>query len=211
MRKAKIPIGLLKSNLHDAGTEFSACPEASGTSAMQIIIENFCSFIMPDNLPQEYLANRYYSGYVEKKGFLSRIQKLLYFRFLSRMAKKTKKGIILTMRGMGQEGQETKEMAKSFFRLLESKLDIKNRKTPPTPEEVKEAIEQLKDIGRFSVFASISIIPGGGFSLIGLEILARKFGMKKFTFVPSAFRKNEKDGNSPKENNMDKPVTSIDK
>ena len=155
---------------------------------------------MPDNLPQEYLANKYYSGYVEKKGFFSRIQKLVYFRFLSRMARKTKKGIIITMRGMGQEAKETKDMAKSFFRLLESKLDMENRKTPPSPEEVKAAIEQLKDVGRFSVFASISILPGGGFSLIGLEILARKFGIKNFTFIPSACRKKEEDKVNKDEN-----------
>ena len=80
-------------------------------------------------------------------------------------------------------------MAQSFFRLLEHKLNLGERKDPPTEEEVKEAIEQLKDIGRFSIFATISIIPGGGFSLIGLELLARKFGVKNFTFVPSAFRK----------------------
>ncbi len=168
---------------------------------------------MPDNLPQEYLANKYYSGYIEKKGFLSRIQKLLYFRVLSKMARKTKKGIIVTMRGMGQEARETKDMARSFFRLLESKLDMENRKTPPSPEEVKEAIEQLKDVGRFSVFASVSILPGGGFSLIGLEILARKFGIKNFTFIPSAFRKKEETekDNSEKRNkdnlDMSAPLT----
>jgi copper homeostasis protein CutC len=95
------------------------------------------------------------------------------------------------MEGMGQEAKETKEMANSFFKLLESKLDLQNRKTPPSQEEVKAAIEQLKDIGRFSVFTTISILPGGGFSLIGLEILARKFGVKSFTFIPSAFRKKD--------------------
>jgi hypothetical protein len=47
-------------------------------------------------------------------------------------------------------------------------------------------------MGRFSVFATVSILPGGGFSLIGLELLARKFGVNNFTFVPSAFRKKEK-------------------
>ena len=58
-------------------------------------------------------------------------------------------------------------------------------------KEVKAAIEQLKDIGRISVFASVSILPGGGISLIGLELLARKFGVKNFTFIPTSFRKKE--------------------
>ncbi|MCD6347401.1 MAG: hypothetical protein J7L96_08285 [Bacteroidales bacterium] len=95
------------------------------------------------------------------------------------------------MQGVGQEAAETKVMAESFFKMLEHKLDLRNRKEPPSEEEVKAAIEQLKDVGRFSLFATISIIPGGGFSLIGLELLSRKLGVKRFTLVPSSFRKKE--------------------
>ena len=94
-------------------------------------------------------------------------------------------------RMLGNEAVETQVMARSFFRMLESKLDLKNRKEPPSEEEVKAAIEQLKDVGRFSLFATVSILPGGGFSLIGLELLARKFGVKNFTLVPSSFRKTQ--------------------
>lgn len=110
-------------------------------------------------------------------------------RFAQKFANSSKRAITNAMAGFGQEAKETRQMARSFFKLLESKLDLKNRKEPPTPEEVKEAIEQLKDVGRVSIFATISILPGGGFSLIGLEMLARKFGVKNFTFVPSAFRR----------------------
>ncbi len=108
-------------------------------------------------------------------------------------AEKTRKLIQITLGGVGQEARETEEMAQSFFRLLSNKLNLKNRKEPPSEEEVKQAIAQLKDVGRLSVFATISIIPGGGFSLIGLELLARKFGVKNFTFVPSSFRKSNID------------------
>ncbi len=92
---------------------------------------------------------------------------------------------------LGEEAVETKDMAESFFRMLEYKLNLNNRSEPPSKEEVKIAIEQLKDVGRFSLFATISIIPGGGFSLIGLELLARKMGVKNFTVIPSAFRKKK--------------------
>jgi len=44
-------------------------------------------------------------------------------------------------------------------------------------------------VGRLSVFTTAVILPGGAVSLMGLEILARKFGIK-FTFIPSSFRKN---------------------
>lgn len=112
-------------------------------------------------------------------------QKLLASKYSS----KTKTAIEHVAKGTKNEAIETKEMAETFFKLLSAKLDLEERTSPPTEEEVKAAIEQLKDVGRISVFATISILPGGGFSLIGLELLARKFGIKKFTFVPSSFRK----------------------
>ena len=112
--------------------------------------------------------NDYYfrDGKLHKKsGVTGWYYAALQSRFARRFARKTKKAIHYTMDGMGKEARETKDMAHLFYRMLESKLDLKKRKTPPTPEEVKEAIEQLKDVGRISVFASISILPGGGFSL----------------------------------------------
>ena len=105
----------------------------------------------------------------------------------------TKKVISAFKSGMkktGTEARETQEMAVLFFRLLEQKLNLKDREDAPSEQEVKEAIEQLKDVGRVSFFASISILPGGVVSLIGLEVLASRFGLKNFTFIPSAFRKN---------------------
>ena len=126
------------------------------------------------------------------KKIQSYIDSIQHWRLAQKFANGTKKAIQKTLTGVGEEATETKHMAQSFFKLLESKLDLKNRKEPPTPEEVKASIEQLKDVGRLSVFATVSILPGGGFSLIGLELLARKFGVKNFTFIPSAFRKKKK-------------------
>jgi len=104
-------------------------------------------------------------------------------------AERARKGIDQGMGRLGSEASETKEMARSFFRLLEHKLNMEERTVPPTEEEVLEAIEQLKDIGRLSVFTTAVILPGGVISLWGLELVARKFGIE-FTFIPSAFRKN---------------------
>ncbi|MCJ7581511.1 MAG: hypothetical protein MUP98_13375 [Candidatus Aminicenantes bacterium] len=94
--------------------------------------------------------------------------------------------------GMKNEWDETQDMAQSFFKVLEHKLNLNERSEPPSKEEVKKALEQLVDVGRFSFFASVSILPGRGVSLIGLELLARKFGIKNFSFVPSSFRKKPK-------------------
>ncbi len=107
-----------------------------------------------------------------------------------RFAREAMRLIESGMKKMGNEARETRQMAQSFFRLLAAKLDLEKRTEPPSEEEVREAIEQLKDVGRFSFFVSVSILPGGAISLLGLEILARKFGVKNFTLVPSSFRKN---------------------
>jgi len=107
-----------------------------------------------------------------------------------RFAKEAMRLIESGMKKMGNEARETRQMAQSFFRLLAAKLDLEKRTEPPSEEEVREAIEQLKDVGRFSFFVSVSILPGGAVSLLGLELLARKFGVKNFTLVPSSFRKN---------------------
>jgi hypothetical protein len=108
--------------------------------------------------------------------------------FARTYAARAKHGIDRAMEGLGKEAGETRRMAESFFRLLEHKLNLKERSEPPTPEEVKNAIEQLKDMGRFSIFITAVILPGGVISLIGLELLARKFGID-FSFIPSNFRK----------------------
>lgn len=112
--------------------------------------------------------------------------------FARTYARKGKKAIDKAMIGLGKEAVETREMAELFFRLLEEKLNLENRSEPPTKEEVRVAIEQLKDVGRFSVFITAVILPGGVISLIGLELLARKFGIN-FTLVPTSFRKNNID------------------
>ena len=110
----------------------------------------------------------------------------------SNYSRKTKSAIKKVLKGAKTEANETGEMAETFFKLLSSKLKLNERSDPPPEKEVKEAIEQLKDMGRISVFASISLLPGGGFSLVGLELLAKRFGIRNFTFVPSSFRtKNE--------------------
>ena len=112
-------------------------------------------------------------------------------RFAKKYAAKTGELINEGIRAVGQEAEETEQMARSFFRMLEAKLDLNNRTDPPTEEEVKAAIEQLKDVGRFSIFATLVILPGGVISLLGLELLARRFGIKGFNLIPSSFRKKK--------------------
>ena len=53
-------------------------------------------------------------------------------------------------------------------------------------------VEDALDMGRFSIFTTLVILPGGVVSLLGLELLARKFGIKGFNLFPSSFRKRQK-------------------
>ncbi len=113
-------------------------------------------------------------------------------KYAKKYASKVKEAFDSGIKKTGTEARETQEMAASFFKLLEHKLNLNNRTEPPTEEEVRVAIEQLKDVGRVSFFATMVILPGGVISLIGLEVLAAKFGLKNFTLIPSSFRKNAK-------------------
>lgn len=90
--------------------------------------------------------------------------------------------------GVTRETSETQQMGQTFFRLLSEKLQLGQRTDPPSPEEVRQALHQLQDVGKLTFFVSFSLLPGGGALLIALEILARKMGISWFSFVPSSFQ-----------------------
>jgi hypothetical protein len=145
--------------------------------------------VKEENLPDQKIVTLKYFREInrlEGKGLRVKSWSFALF-YLGKTSHLLKEGA----RRVGVEAYQTKQMANIFFRMLETRLDLKNRREPPTEEEVKEAIKQLKDVGRISLFATVSILPGGGFSLIGLELLARRFGIKGFTLVPSSFRKSQ--------------------
>jgi len=125
-----------------------------------------------------------------EKSFPRREMDKDHWTFARRFADMANRSIEKAIEGMNREADETREMAIAFFRMLTHRLKLNERDEPPTEEEVREALEQLKDVGRISVFASASILPGGAVSLVGLELLARKFGIRNFTLVPSSFRKH---------------------
>ena len=135
---------------------------------------------------EEKKKSELYSQFAEQEGKDKGEERVT---FAYRFAEGAKRSLEYFIQGMGEEYNETVEMSRFFYKLLEEKLQLRERETPPSKEEVKKAIEQLKDMGRVGVFASISILPGGGLSLLGLEVLARKFGIRNFSFIPSAFRK----------------------
>jgi len=126
--------------------------------------------------------------------------------FANRYAKKARFHIDKVMKGVDKEAVETREMASSFFRLLEHKLNLNERTDPPSKEEVKAAVGQLKDVGRFSIFVTAVILPGGVISLIGLELLAKQYGIN-FSLIPSAFKKKKKEDDPSRQENHPRQLT----
>ena len=93
-------------------------------------------------------------------------------RFARKYAAKTNKLINEGVQAVGQEAEETEKMARSFFKMLEAKLDLSGRTEPPSEEEVKEAIEQLKDVG--SVLFVLFIRPHNILHLVSRPFLLCK-------------------------------------
>lgn len=85
------------------------------------------------------------------------------------------------LKKLGIEKDETKVMFKTFFKALKAKL---GDNPAPTEQEVKEALAQLKDVGKLSVIIPIFMMPGGTTTLTIMTFLAKKLGYNLF---PSAF------------------------
>lgn len=86
------------------------------------------------------------------------------------------------LKGLKQERTETQDMMKTFFTLLTQKLP---RGRQPEPEEVKAAIEQLKDVNRMAGLLVLASMPGSVVTLPILCKLANKYGIE---IMPSAFK-----------------------
>lgn len=103
-----------------------------------------------------------------------------------RLAKKFIKTVMVkVVAGMKQEKQETKEMVRIFIKMLNKKLG--KRPDGATPKEVKAAIAQLKDFSKVAAVAFVMFgpLPGDEPMLVGIELLAKKFG---FSIFPSALK-----------------------
>ena len=91
---------------------------------------------------------------------------------------------------MVMEGVETTRMVKIFARHGTGKLRLTPAHRNPTPEQLKEAVEQLKDIPRFLPFFVVVVVPvpgiTEGYAVVALT-LERWLG-DRMKFLPSQFR-----------------------
>jgi hypothetical protein len=91
-----------------------------------------------------------------------------------------------TVAKLNEERIETKEMMSTFSNLLTQYLPNGRQ---PTSNELKEAIEQLKDVHRMAAILIMSVVPGSVITLPAIYALGKKIGVD---ILPSAFRKEDK-------------------
>lgn len=88
------------------------------------------------------------------------------------------------------EGVETSRMVQVYARHGTGKLRIIPKHKKPTPEELREASEQLKDIPRFLPFFVVVAVPvpgvTEGYALVAITL--EKWLGHKFRLLPSQFR-----------------------
>lgn len=89
------------------------------------------------------------------------------------------------------EGVETKQMIQTFALKGKTHLRISDPAKGPTEEEMRKAIQQLRDLPRFLPFFVLIVAPMPGVTegYVLLAVSLEKFMGKKVRLLPSHFRK----------------------
>jgi arsenate reductase-like glutaredoxin family protein len=89
------------------------------------------------------------------------------------------------------EGVETKKMLHTFVKKGKSHVLVSTASETPTEEELREAIDQLKDLPKFlPFFVFITVpVPGVTESYVLLAFTLEKWLGRRFSLLPSQFRK----------------------
>lgn len=88
------------------------------------------------------------------------------------------------------EGLETKDMISVFNRQLRKKLNLKSRSDNPSPEELRDALNQLKDIPKLLPYAAIMLtapIPGSSTLYTVFAYYLNKKTDGKINILPDSF------------------------
>ncbi len=88
------------------------------------------------------------------------------------------------------EGIETKNMVRTFVKQGRGQLLLSKEHEPPTEEEIREAMEQLKDLPKFlPFFVFIAVpVPGVTEGYVLLAVSIEKWLGERFSLLPSHFR-----------------------
>ncbi len=89
------------------------------------------------------------------------------------------------------EGVETKQMIRTFALKGKTHLRIADPEKGPTEEEMRKAIEQLRDIPRFLPFFVFIVAPMPGVTegYVLLAVSLEKWMGRKISLLPNQFRK----------------------
>ena len=92
--------------------------------------------------------------------------------------------------GLVMEGVETSQMIRVFARHGSVMLRIRSEKGTPTPDELKAALEQLKDIPRFLPFFMVVVVPVPGVteSYTVVAVTLERWLGHRIRLLPSQFR-----------------------
>ena len=88
------------------------------------------------------------------------------------------------------ESIETKNMVRTFVKQGKGQILLSKQSEPPTEEEIRDAMEQLKDLPKFlPFFIFIAMpVPGVTESYVLLAVSLEKWLGQKFSLLPSHFR-----------------------
>ncbi|MBI1228199.1 MAG: hypothetical protein GC192_23395 [Bacteroidetes bacterium] len=88
------------------------------------------------------------------------------------------------------EGIETKNMVRTFVKQGKGHLLLSKESEPPTEEEIRQAMEQLKDLPKFIPFFIFIAVPMPGVtqSYVLLAVSLEKWLGQKFSLLPSHIR-----------------------
>lgn len=89
------------------------------------------------------------------------------------------------------EAVETRDMANTFGKILAAKLRLSKNRQLPDEEEIKEAINQLKDLPKFLPFFTVVFLPVPGITeaYIFLAVTLEKLSKGTISLLPSQISK----------------------
>jgi hypothetical protein len=116
-----------------------------------------------------------------------------YFTFKSFIKNKAKDAKAVSknvFNAFKKEGVETADMLDVFNRQIRKKLNLRNRKDNPTPEELTAALKQLRDIPKLLPFATVMLaapIPGSSTMYTVFAYFLKKKSRGKIDLLPDSF------------------------
>ncbi len=96
-----------------------------------------------------------------------------------KVQKEVKETLIKYRKFLRRESTQTKEMVIVFRDLLHKQL---GGNTNPSEEDVKKAIEQLKDVGKITALIPLVMLPG---SILTIPILVKLANRYDINILPS--------------------------